>query len=180
MTKYEIYNVYPQHPFNAGIAQCAEIRKIYPYFFPYNQSITNWIPLQFTIIKGNGFYDYQANTHGIRLFSQRLKDILYKYKSVNDRIQWLEVTIADKNKIRPYYILHFYKNADVIEYELSGWDGKFFNTNMVFDKKKIQKYNIFSIPELGYEHSLIIKREIAIEIEEQKLSGINLQPAITN
>jgi hypothetical protein len=177
MTKHEIYNVYPQHSFDAGVAQSTDVRKIYPYFFPYNQIIANWEPLQYAIIKGKGFYDYQANTHGIRLFSQRLKDLLDSYKSVDDKIQWLEVTIKNNEEIRPYYILHFYEAIDVIDYELSGWDGKFFNKSKVFNKKKIQNYNIFSIPELGYEHCLIIKRKIVAEIKKQKLSGMNFRPA---
>jgi hypothetical protein len=170
MIKSELYCIFGKHIPNPGVAKDPELEKNGLYFLPNGQLVTDWRPLQCEIIKGMGFYDYQTNTHGFRLCSQQLRDILENNKSPDDKIQWLEATITWNNETRPYYVLHFYKNADVFNYEHSGWDGKFFNKNIVYAKEKIQNHNVFSIPEGSL--CIVVKPEIIKKIKQQKLTGM--------
>jgi ribosomal protein L24E len=170
MERVDLFYIFGKNVRNGGVAKDSKFNSGTLYFLRENQRITDWELLQCEIIEGAGFYDYQANTHGFRLCSQKLKDVLENGKNPEDKIQWLEATITWNNETRLYYVLHFYETVDVFDYERSGWDGKFFNKPKVFLKEKIKNHNVFST----YVDSLciLVKPEIIKEIKRQKLTGM--------
>jgi hypothetical protein len=175
MTKIELFSIFGKHIPNSGIAKDPDLERDKLYFLPTGKHLLEWHTLRCKIIRGERFYDYQASTHSLRLCSQQLKDILESNKSVDDNLQWLDVTITWNGETRPYYVLHFPENIDVLDDELSAWDGMTPNKSAVYVREKIANHNIFSIPKSSL--SLVVRPQVIKEIKKEKLTGMVYRPA---
>lgn len=175
MSKIKLCRIYGKHIPNAGVAEDPELEKDDLYFLPDGEPVRDWKPLRCEIIKGEGFFDYQACVHRFRLCSQQLKDILDNGKGSDDKIQWLEATVTWNGETRPYYVLHFHEDVDVVDLELSDWQGNRFGKEPVFVERKLVNHNVLSIPKSCI--MLFVKPEIAKEIKRQKLTGMVFEEA---
>ena len=186
MSKCEFYNVFRDMD-SGGLAEDPEINYdgFFDRYFQFKgKLIPDWQAMhcsirEGSIVGGDAFEDYQAIIHGCRLCSQRMKDLCESNKSPEDKIQWLDVTLTWNGETRPYYVLHFYEDTDVLDPVLSKWNPK---TKMydalpeVYDREKIGNHNIFSYPRnfLG----LTVRAFIVKEMKKQKMTGMTWEPAI--
>ena len=70
------------------------------------RAIVGWQQIDF-ILRDGTFADYQANTLGLRLCSETLRNILDENRAQGDSIQWLPCTVADHSgEKRRYFVLH--------------------------------------------------------------------------
>jgi len=185
MSKHEFYNIFIDMD-SGGFAKAPEF-DIETYFSCYRQFrgklILDWKAIHCfihdPILKGEPFEDYQSVIHGFRLCSQRMKDLFEKNKSPDDKIQWLDATVTWNRETRPYYILHFYENTDVIDPVLSKWNSQTKTCDAipkVFIGKKIGNHNIFSYP---YDTiGLTVRAFLIEEMKKQKMTGMMWKPAI--
>jgi hypothetical protein len=66
-----------------------------------------WTPPSL-ILELPGFVDLQDEYTGLRLCSQRLRDVLERNAGPNDDLQWLPCSITDpEGERRDYWVLHF-------------------------------------------------------------------------
>ncbi len=167
MSKAKLYGIYGKSIPGLGVAKDLEFAKNNPYYyFPGNQPIADSArkAAQEALIEGQGFYDNQCCVNGFRLYSQQLKDILENSKSPDDRLQWLDATVTWNGETRPYYVLHFYEDVDVVDLELSGWDGQSYQgMRRVFVERKIVNHNVFTDPRMKIDGlKIYVKPEIEL------------------
>jgi len=186
MSKREFYNIFRDTD-SGGMAEEFPEIEFDNFSNRYHRFIGKPIPVWKTIhcsifgpiYKGEAFEDYQSVIHGFRLCSQRLKILLENNKSPVDKIQWLDATVTWNGETRPYYILHFFEDTDVIDPVLSRWNPvrKAYDAlPKVYDREKIGNLNIFSFPQsfLG----LTVRAHILSEIKKQKMTGMTWEPTI--
>jgi len=185
MSKQKFYNIL-RDPDSGGYADDIDMNydsycNCYRRFI--GKPIIDWIPIHFSIFdnigEGEGFQDYQFDSFAFRLFSQRLKNLLENNKSPDDKIQWLDATVTWNGETRPYYVLHFYEDTDVLDPVLSKWDDKLkmpLALPHVYIQERIDNHNIFSYP--GDGTGLTVRAFIVKEIKKQKMTGMTWKPAI--
>jgi len=154
------------------------------YFRFIGKMIPDWQTIHFAIregssVMGDAFDDYQFVLHGFRLCSQRMKDLFETHKSPDDKIQWLDATVTWNGETRPYYVLHFYEDTDVVDPVLSQWNPKtktYDAIPRIYIREKIGDHNIFALPHdyLG----LTVRAFILKEIKRQQMTGMTWEPAI--
>jgi hypothetical protein len=185
MSKHEFYNVFRDTD-SGGMAE--EFPKLEfnnfanRYYRFTGKPIINWQIIHCSIFdpiyKGEAFEDYQAVIHGCRLCSQRLKDLLENNKSSTDKIQWLDATVTWNDETRPYYLLHFYEDTDVLDPVLSKWnpETKFYDARPVYVREKIGNLNIFSCP--GDYLGLTVRAFIVKEMKLLNMTGMTWEPTV--
>lgn len=134
------------------------------------EKINNWENIIFDLRDGS-FADYLTNDMGVRLVSERFKEIIIKNLTEKDLIQWLSSVVIDKNgDTRNYYILHFPKNFQVIDADKS-----VINNDMiikaVFKENKIKYHNIFTMPSCA-GRVFFVSNIIRDEIIKNKITGV--------
>ena len=182
MSKYEFYNIFRDTD-SGGIASEFPVLEHDNFANRYHRfcgkPIPDWQTIHCSIIGGEGFEDYQAVVHGFRMCSQRMKDLFENNKSPEDKIQWLDTTVTFNGETRPYYVLHFYEDTDVIDPILSRWnpERKHYDAlPKVYAREKIGNLNIFSFPRdtIG----LTVRAFLVKEIKRQKMTGMTWEPTI--
>jgi|GEM_PF-5961141 len=188
MGKHEFYNIFRDTD-SGGHAEESPIQESDRYFDNryhqfWGKPVPYWKTIHCSILEDSvdgeeAFEDYQAVLHGFRLCSQRMKDIFEEHKSPDDKIQWLDATVTWNGETRPYYLLHFYEDIDILDPVLSKWNPetkKYDALHMVYVREKIVNHNIFSYP--GSIVGLTVREFIVKEIKRQKMTGMTWEPAI--
>ena len=81
--------------------------------------IDNWDIIEFELRDGV-YSDYQPNDLGVRLCSEKLKQVIDDNLLSQDNVQWLETIVRSDNSVeKKYHILHFPKNYPDIDYKKS-------------------------------------------------------------
>jgi hypothetical protein len=137
------------------------------FFLPDVGEVRNWnepiLELQ------NGDYpDYLASNLGCRMCSVCLKDILARYASPADRLQWLPVSVCKQGEERPYFILHFPAPPDVLDKDrtLYAGDHKEMVVKPVLYAAHAEPHSVFSYPR-GGELTLLISTAVKRAIEAE-------------
>jgi len=182
MSKYEFYEIFVDAD-SGGMAKDPELNfdSVCNRYLQFTgKPVPDWQTLHCSIIKikGEGFQDYQMDIHGFRLCSQRMKDLFEANKSPEDKIQWLDVTATWNGETRPYYILHFYEDTDVLDPVLSKWNPKtktYDAIPVIYIREKIGNHNVFACPQdtLG----LTVRAFILKEMKRLKMTGMTWEPA---
>ena len=69
--------------------------------------IEEWVDQEYRLT-GGGFSDYQAELRGLRLCSEKLREVIESGRGASDDVQWLPAQVIDsKGEQRPYWVLHF-------------------------------------------------------------------------
>lgn len=132
------------------------------------QKIVDWQPLHFTLREG-GFADYLADNIGARLCSVRLRRIVDKNLAADDRVQWLEATVAHGKEIRPYWILHFPEYIPVLDREKSIMVGSKIVVKPVLSAARLHGHNICS---LCYGTRCFVSSRLKRMVEAAQCTGV--------
>ncbi len=136
------------------------------------------------ILKDGGFADYQMNDMYWHLCSKKMRDVIDKTKSDIDTIQWLNVTVSEKNgkEKKDYYFLHLIERPEIVDREKSTFpdeadvDDPGMVINPYFNIKLIGDRQIFTFR--GSEGvDLIVSENIMKALKSAKCSGIEFSRA---
>ncbi len=133
------------------------------------EEIRNWQTLSFKMEKGV-MADLLPNNITLKLCSKKLKDIIEKYKSVNDKIQWLPVCVDKAGQKEDYYILHLYEYLDVLNKENTIFGAYNSVIKPVISKTSVGDHMIFTFR--GRESTFFISEDVKKHIEKEKCVGI--------
>ena len=128
------------------------------------------------------WFDYQPNSLAWPIFSERFKNLIDSQVIGEKSFDWINVTIRQNSKTnRPYYLLRFKAQQDVLNLEQSVFAGK--NADIlvrpVFDSKKINNLPIFCSPEHSWQITggIYITEKIKDAAKAQGLVGLNFEGA---
>jgi len=130
------------------------------------------------------WYDYQPNSLAWPIFSERLKNVIDSQTTGEKLFDWLIITIRQNSEIsRPYYLLRFTKQQDVLNLEHSVFAGRNsdFLVKPIFDAKKVDKLTIFSAEKNGEQitSGIYVSQQIKDVAKAQGLVGLNFESTRT-
>lgn len=141
---------------------------------PYDGVVENWSPLKVQLTEGV-FTDYLANDLGVRLCSERLKNILQQHASSHDELQWLPVEVKGGEESRTYSILHFPKPPDILNKNKSLIASDFV-VKPVFLKDAISRHQVFAYSKAG-QLKLFVSESVKDAIEAEQCTGMEISRA---
>jgi hypothetical protein len=143
----KFYSLYPEENDEHGVAYAPEgltFKVLYR-----KGVIAEWHPIAFTLRDG-AFTDYQWNSLGWHMCSEKLKRILAECAGADDAIQWLPVSVrAAAGEERPYYVLHLPKPSDVLSKTRTIMSGVDVVVKPVLDASRIGDRRIFTYSDEG-------------------------------
>ena len=176
MNKYYYMHYTDDESFGMSYAENEDI-----FVLPETGEVKSWNIIRFTI--KDGFYnDYLPNDLGLRLCSEKLRNIIDENKSIYDNIQWLKAIVKDINGNEfIYYLLHFPIQYDVLDLNKTLFVGNNLIVKAVLNKSKINAHKVFSFPTAGNSR-FIISEDIRKNIEVNNCIGINYSkvPLVSN
>lgn len=126
------------------------------------------------------FADLLGGSDGALLCSKHLRKVLDENKGDRDVIQWLEAKIKTSTRnIRKYYVLHFPKAVDVIDYEESRiFKDDFYIANPYIHQKAAGGHKVFVIkyrkPTWGIR-LVVISNKLRMTLNALKITGIEFK-----
>ncbi len=131
-----------------------------------------WEPLRFTLRDGT-FSDYQANDAGVRLCSEKMKDVIEESRTEEDCIQWLQVLLGgESNDERIYYLLHFPVDFDILDRKQTVYADDDFIVKPVFDGLALQSHAIVTLPH-SYGIQVYASEELKSMIEKAACTDVS-------
>ena len=150
-----------------------EFKKDEDFEIPNQGKILNWKPITL-LLKEGPLSDYQGGNPVYRLCSKKLKSIIDQYKSWLDDIQWLPMTVKEKNgKEYEYFILHFPECYDVIDKEKSIIYGEDQIIRPVFSLNKIDDHEVFNYDPFNFL-GLVISENTKKGIEKAGCTNLSI------
>jgi hypothetical protein len=139
----------------------------------YNFELTK--PIEFKISQGRfsgNIGDFQLNSCGFLLLSEKLRRVIEKFLNNNDNPKWFPAKVIDLDgNYYTYSILHFFGNIDFLDIKNSTFvPGTDLPIKRRFDLKKIGERNIF-IPSVS-EPQLCVHEIVKEEVEKENCTGI--------
>jgi hypothetical protein len=156
-----------------GVAET--VSKVGLFTLPYGGVVEDWQPLVLALREGE-FSDYLSSNLGCRLCSDRLKGILQKCASPDDKLQWLAVEVHRGAEQRDYWILHFPVPPDVLNKGKSILAGDFV-VKPVLSEGAIGQHQVFAYPKAG-EMKLFVAEPVKRAIEAAGCTGMELSRAL--
>ena len=142
------------------------------------ESVHDWIPISFTL-KDGGFADYQANSLGRRLCSERLMRIMENNRADADRIQWLPCTVtAHGGEERPYFVLHVPVHYDVLDKKRTLFSGVDCVVRPCLDTPAVDGHRVFALPRCKVR--LMLASVVKQAIESAGCTGLEFSRVLTN
>jgi hypothetical protein len=139
------------------------------FFLPEGEVVA-WQPETLRLTDGD-FGDYLANDLGVRLCSEKMRDIIDKNAGPRDDLRWLPVFVEDDSGVsRPYWVLHFPKPADVIDREKSVMVDDFV-AKLALHGQKLVGHSVFSYRE-GGSLLLIVSEDVKARLVQSGCTGI--------
>jgi hypothetical protein len=114
---------------------------------PSGERVNSWNSECLTLQSGE-FADYLANNAGLRLCSDKLREIIENCRGGKDALQWLETTVSDlMGARRKYFALHFPEDYDVLDRKRSilAGGGKMI-VKGVLSRAGVDGHRVFSYP----------------------------------
>ena len=132
-------------------------------------------PLKFRINQGRfsgETGDFQFNSCGFSLFSNKLRKIFEKHLTEIDKPKWFPAQVIDlTDTIHEYSILHLFEKRDFLDHGKSTFvPGTDQPIKKRFDLKKINERLVYSAGTLG--SSLCVHDIVRKEIKQAKCTGI--------
>jgi hypothetical protein len=156
----------------SGVASTSQNQQLFT--LPYVGAVEFWVPIVLELREGD-FSDYLSSTLGCRLCSPRLRNILDEYRSVDDEIQWLPVTVRKGEMACVYAVLHFPHPPDVLNKDKSIFAGEFV-VKPVLSRTAVENHHVFAYPKAG-EAKLFISGQVKMAIESAGCTGMELSCA---
>jgi len=132
-------------------------------------------PIEFKITNGKfsgTIGDFQFNSCGFLLFSDKLRSVIEKFLNSIDNPKWFPAMVIDLDgNSYKYSILRFFGNIDFLDYNNSTFvPGTDLPIKKRFDLNKIGERDIF-IPSIS-NVSLCVHKIVKEEIEKENFSGV--------
>lgn len=145
------------------------------YFENKDKKFSLTEPLKFEINPGKfsgQTGDFQFNSCGFLLFSEKLRMTIEKYLSENDNPKWFPAKVTDLDGItKDYSILYFFDKPDFLDYQKSTFiQGTDHPIKKRFDLDKIGDRQIFNTNKLGV--SLCVHDIVRKEIKKSGCTGL--------
>ncbi|MCA9007090.1 MAG: hypothetical protein KDA70_17580 [Planctomycetaceae bacterium] len=156
-----------------GVAESIDDTKW--FCLPYEGIVENWKPLKLKLVEGI-FSDYLANDLGVRLCSERLKNLFDCHASSGDELQWLPVEVTGENgSSETYEILHFPNPPDILDKNKSIYalDSV---VKPVLSKTAVSGHQVFAYPHAG-ELRLFVSETVKTAIKTEGCTGMELSKA---
>lgn len=175
LTFEKYYNLTGDEKSNVGNAVPEEENVNWDYFENKDVNFKLKEPLKFNITPGRfsgQTGDFQFNSCGFLLFSDKLRNIIEKHLSDIDMPKWFPAIVTDLNGVsKEYSILYLFKKVDFLDYQNSTFvRGTDHPIKKRFDLQKIGERLIFNKTKLGM--SLCIHDSIRKEIKKEGCTGI--------
>jgi hypothetical protein len=140
--------------------------------------VTDWEKIKLQLKEGD-FADYLANDLGGRLCSSKMRKIINDNISIEDKIQWLEVSVIEGDKDeRTYYALHFPVSIDILNKGKSIITDDGLVVKPILDKTAVKDLNIFTLPnESGI--TTFVSKKIKEALEKAGCTGLSFTKAST-
>lgn len=138
--------------------------------------IDDWVEQRYRLV-GGGFSDYQAEVRGLRLCSEKLKEILERERGDSDELQWLPAhVIGPDEEIRRYWVLHFPKSSeDLLDIDRSTY-GPFDEVMRgVIDPVKAAGRHVLPSPDSSFV-SFLVSVKVRGSIMAAGCQGVELEP----
>lgn len=124
--------------------------------------------------------DYQPNSLAWPLMSEKLKIIIEKRLTGNEKVDWITAVINGKGEQRKYYIPRFNKMLDVLDMQKTIFvQGTDHIIKPVFSLSKISSYGIFSKPLSDnlwkITPGIYVNEEVKKAIQNEKLKGVDFE-----
>jgi hypothetical protein len=128
------------------------------------------------------FFDYQLNSLAWPVLSARLRTIIDQQASGREHYEWISVNIhRGEEETRPYYILRFKEQPDVLDMEKSTFL-RFPNKsdhliNPTFSQEKIADLCMFTCPSMFWQigAGLYVSQAIRDWAKREKLAGLHFE-----
>lgn len=148
------------------------------YVFRIEGVINSWEHITFDIQKNSGLIaDFLTSNLGGRLCSQKLKEIIERFKRPSDVIQWLPVNInfLDSGESFTYYHLHFINpfSGYSKEHSMFGPDGSLMSPAWIYED--IKDKEIFTCSGIFQYRLIFISDTITEKIEHEECTGLNFK-----
>src|SRR5919106_6663081 len=125
-------------------------------------------------LKDGGFADYQNDTGGFRLCSERLRAVLDALASPKDVLQWLPVWVtAESGERRRYWILHFPEQPDLLDWSQTEMLGPVIG-RAALDSRKTEGHKIMPSPD-GRRRLFVVLESVRAVLQEQGLTGMEFR-----
>lgn len=127
-------------------------------------------------VDARGPTDYLANDVGVRLCSDRMRDVIERHRTERDDLQWLGARVqAEGGGIVDYHVLHFPSTPDVLDVAATtyGPDGDSV-VRPVVSSTKAQGRSIFTYER--YAVGPIISAELRDDLGAHHCTGICFEP----
>jgi hypothetical protein len=138
---------------------------------PYLGKVVKWSPMILDLRNGE-YPDYLASNLGLRICSQRMKEVLEEKATKYDELQWLEVRIRKGKEERSYYILHFPNPPDVLNKTASILVDEDVVVKPVLSPSLTKIHSVFCYPYSSI--TLFISSEVKDAIEAAGLTGVEI------
>lgn len=132
----------------------------------------------------NIWQDYQPNSLGWPIMSEKFKSVIEESLTGNEQIDWITCNLKNKDETRKYYILRFNMKRDVLDRKKTLFMDKEKEgvIKPVFSFSKIKNCNIFPRPS-SYDFwkipsSFYVSEDVKKKIQKEKLIGIELEKAL--
>ncbi len=175
MLKQPKYSSYYQVIAGADIGGQAGVAYIRGYneinLLPKQGWVKDWETKHFTLKNGE-YTDYLPANIGCRLCSKKMRDILERYKSEKDVLQWLDAEVESiTGEKRSYFILHF---PVLLENVLDKKKSKYVRnilTKQVISPEACVGHEVFSYLEVS-ALSYIVSQKVKQELKNADCRGL--------
>lgn len=166
MSKKFFIAEFPQRSLAGFFESCEEIKS---NLIPANQPVIDWnTPI--LLNSNEQFSDFSNSIFAHKICSERLKNIIERFASEDDPIQWLPLIVKNKQGVeKKYFELHFTQKNDVLSKTASTFDKFGMLISPVFEYEKIQNKNLFSH---SNSRSLIVSEKLKQAIQDAGCTDI--------
>lgn len=158
------------------VGNCSPVDKSirFDFFYNKNDSFELKEPLVFKIDEGKSsgkVGDYQFNSCGFLLFSEKLRQVIEKYLPIEDKPTWFPAKVIDLNNQEfNFYILYFFAQKDFLDHINSTFvTGTDHPIKKRYDLLKIGERQVFKN---AYSINLCVHNEVRKEIKKANCSGV--------
>jgi len=170
--KYYFLHCHPKK--STGVAYAP--KELGLFILPATGYVNSWNTVEFQLKDGT-FVDYQPNDMGVRLFSEKLKNIISSSASKNDKMQWFDTIIKDiQGESRVYYILHFPEQLNVLDNNRTIFATSDFVVKAILSLNLIEEHDVFTFSGARLIR-FIVSEKVKKNILKEKCTGVSFSIA---
>ena len=142
----------------------------------YGGEIDDWEPRFYTLT--GELVDLQPELRGLKLCSDRLKEVLDEERADIDVVQWPPATVEHHGTSYGYWVLHFPEFPDVVDRARSTFQvmkEREFVNHAVLDSNKVVGRRLLASPE-RFLNAFVVAEEIRLRLVAEGFVGPDFEP----